>query len=208
MRLLGHEPITPPPPGGLIWGEGRCVLLLVRNNHCRLITFTACCAFIAELWDEEGASERAVERNHKFTHQGDKNIWITTLLSVACTAPSPLVSSVPAHPSPLCSVWALEVVSRGLCPVHWSWKKSVLCLVMEQDVSASQEWWGLGEQGEQRAGPSPGGDQQWGSQSGFYVSADGCVFGNYPPLHEHSFPGEIPNPTGPRKSAQDTVNKD
>lgn len=51
------------------------------------------------------------------------------------------MSSVLAHPSSLCSVWALEAVSRGLCPVHWSWKKSVLCLVMEQDVSASQEWW-------------------------------------------------------------------
>lgn len=41
---------------------------------------------------------------------------------------------------------------------------------------------GLGEQGEQGAGPSPGGDQQWGSQSSFCVSAVGCVFGNYPPL--------------------------
>ncbi len=53
---------------------------------------------------------------------------------------------------------------------------------------------GLGEQGEQGAGPSPGGDQQWGSQSGFCVAAVGCVFGNYPPLYEHrpGFPGEIP----------------
>lgn len=41
---------------------------------------------------------------------------------------------------------------------------------------------GLGEPGEQGAGPSPGGDQQWGSQSGFCVAAVGCVFGNYPPL--------------------------
>ncbi len=47
MRLLGHEPLTPPPPGGLIWGEGRCVLLLVRNNHSRTITFTARRALIA-----------------------------------------------------------------------------------------------------------------------------------------------------------------
>lgn len=51
---------------------------------------------------------------------------------------------------------------------------------------------GLGEQGEQGEGPSPAGDQQWGSQSGFYVAADGCLFGNYPPLHEQSFSGEIP----------------
>lgn len=51
---------------------------------------------------------------------------------------------------------------------------------------------GLGEQSEQGEGPSPAGNQQWGSQSGFYVAADGCLFGNYPPLHEHSFSGEIP----------------
>lgn len=62
---------------------------------------------------------------------------------------------------------------------------------------ASQEWWeeGLGEQGEQGAGPSPGGDQQWGSQCSFCASAVGCVFGNYPPLCEDrlDFPEEIPS---------------
>lgn len=61
---------------------------------------------------------------------------------------------------------------------------------------ASQERWeeGPGEQGEQGAGPSPGGDQQWGSQCSFCVAAVGCVFGNYPPLFEHrlDFPEEIP----------------
>lgn len=36
------------------------------------------------------------------------------------STPIPLLSSVLAHPSSPCSVWALEVVSRGLCPVHWS----------------------------------------------------------------------------------------
>lgn len=41
MRLLGREPLTPPPPRGLIWGEGRRVLLLVRNNQSQPITFTA-----------------------------------------------------------------------------------------------------------------------------------------------------------------------
>lgn len=55
--------------------------------------------------------------------------------------PPPLSCSLSRPTRPLCSVWALEVVSRGLCPVHWSWKKSVLCLVMEQDISGSREWW-------------------------------------------------------------------
>lgn len=47
MRPLGLEPLTPPPPGALIWGEGRCVLLLVRNNQSRPITFTARRALVA-----------------------------------------------------------------------------------------------------------------------------------------------------------------
>lgn len=72
MCLLGREPLTPPPPEGLIWGEGRCVLLLVRNNHPRPITFTARRAFIAVThWGLRevggggpGAKEGCVKRNH------------------------------------------------------------------------------------------------------------------------------------------------
>lgn len=40
---------------------------------------------------------------------------------------------------------------------------------------------GPGERGALGAGLSLGGDQQWGSQSGFCAAAVGCVFGNYPP---------------------------
>lgn len=45
MRLLGHEPLTPPPSWGTNLRGGRCVLLLVRNNQPRPITFTARRAF-------------------------------------------------------------------------------------------------------------------------------------------------------------------
>lgn len=41
---------------------------------------------------------------------------------------------------PVCSAWA-GVVSRVLCPVRWSWKKSASCLVMKQDVLASRSGW-------------------------------------------------------------------
>lgn len=61
MRLLGHEPLTPPPPGGLIWGEGQCVLLLARNNHSRPITGYLQLVVLSRS-----------ELTHEFTHQGDK----------------------------------------------------------------------------------------------------------------------------------------
>lgn len=71
---LGREPLTPPPPGGLIWGEGRCVLLLVRNNHSWPITFTARRALVAVThWALRGGGSGS-HRNHKFTHQGCKKV--------------------------------------------------------------------------------------------------------------------------------------
>lgn len=148
----GTWTLHPTPYRGLIWGERRCVLLLVTNNHSRPITFTACQAILATLWGERNYARlitrwpgmfwilQTIQSCFGVCHPGQikansnlfRGFWL---------APTPLLSSVPAHPSSLCSVWALEVVSRGLCPVHWSWKKSVSCLVMEQDVPASQEWW-------------------------------------------------------------------
>lgn len=82
MRLLGREPLTPPPPGGLIWGEGRCVLLLVRNNHSRPITFTAArCALTAvRRWALRGGKVCGSDRNHKWTHEGCK--VFTNILNV------------------------------------------------------------------------------------------------------------------------------
>lgn len=68
------------------------------------------------------------------------------------------------------------------------WNKTSLPLRSDEKCSA----WAGAEQG---AGPSPGGDQQWGSQSGFCVAAVGCMFGNYPlPRYEHKpgFPREVP----------------
>lgn len=46
----GTQTLHPTPRGGLIWGEGPCVLLLVRNNHSRPITFTACHALLGTHW--------------------------------------------------------------------------------------------------------------------------------------------------------------
>lgn len=42
----GMRTLHPTPYGGLIWGEGPCILLLVRNNHSRPITFTSCHALV------------------------------------------------------------------------------------------------------------------------------------------------------------------
>lgn len=240
---LGREPLTPPPPGGLIWGEGRCVLLLVRNNHSWPITFTARRALVAVThWALRGGGSGS-HRNHKFTHQGCKKVtniydrgkkknkpvemqmlhscsfgtgqmsfqlkflWCVppprrkikvnnNLFRVPCTAPTPLFSSVPAHPSSPCSVWALEVVSRGLCPVHWSWKKSVSCLVMEQDVSASQEWWEVvwvSRVSRERDHPLEATSSEEVKAAFVSLLSAACLV-IIPPQYKHrpGFPGEIP----------------
>lgn len=168
-------------------------------------------------------STREVVRS--YMHISDSSFFLEVLLSFFCEIKhakqlylgSPHLSSPVSRPTrPPCSVWALEVVSRGLCPVHWSWKKSVSRLVMEQVVLPL---WsdGLGEQGEQdkhRAGPSPGDDQQWGSQCSFCVTAVGFVFGNYNlpfPLCENSldFSRVYPDLTGSNECkthSQQTLN--
>lgn len=246
VRLLGREPLTPPPPGGLIWGEGRCVLLLVRNNQSQAITFTARRALIAVMhWALRWG--RCSERSHTFSHHKSRfcetvememcsfttaQIELSakvTLVCVChpqrhkikvnnnlfrepCAAPTPLPSCVPAHPSSPCSVWALEVVSRGLCPVHWSWKKSVSCLVMEQDVSASQEWWEVVwvsrvSRERDRLLEATSSEEVKAAFVSLLLAA--ClVIIPPPPWAQAGFSRRDPNSTGPRKSAQHTVNKD
>lgn len=110
--------------------------------------------------------------------------------------PTPLLSSVQAHPSAPCSVWALEVVSRGLCPVHWSWKKSVSCLVMEQDVSAPQEWWEVvwvSRVSRERDHPLEATSSEEVKAAFVSLLSAACLV-IIPPHHEHrpGFPGEIP----------------
>lgn len=134
------------------------------------------------------------------------------LFRMPCTAPTPLLSPVLAHPSSPCSVWALEVVSRGLCPVHWSWKKSVSCLVMEQDVSASQEWWEVvwvswvsGEWGR----PLEATSSEEVKAAFVSLLSAACLVIIPPSLWAQTgLSRRDPNSTGPRKSAQHTVNKD
>lgn len=63
---------------------------------------------------------------HRISFQPSPNppprhkIKVNKLFRVPCAAPHPSLVLCPGPPVSPCSVWALEVVSRGLCPVHWS----------------------------------------------------------------------------------------
>lgn len=108
--------------------------------------------------------------------------------------PPPTPSCSLSRPTrPLCSVWALEVVSRGLCPVHWSWKKSVSCLVMEQDVSASQEWWEVFWVSRERDHPLEATSSEEVKAAFVWLLSAACLVIIPLLLYEHrpGFPGEI-----------------
>lgn len=149
MCLLGHEPLTPPPPGGLIWGEGRCVLLLVRNNHSRPITFTAFHAFIAELSDENNDSEGRVERNHTFSHQGNKfltNICKKQKKNISVSPlPPPLLSCLLSRPTrPLSVLFGHWRLSVGVYVQFTGAERSQFCVLLWNKTSLplrSDEKW-------------------------------------------------------------------
>lgn len=235
MRLLGREPLTPPPPRGLIWGEGRRVLLLVRNNQSQPITFTARRALTAGMhWTlrrrNSGALQidgcKAADKKKRrdaicgprctklFTNSCVNLLhrqrwkWITTYLE--CALPPP-PHSHPFHPNPtlvLCPgppVLSLFCLGTGGCQSGFMSSSLELkevsfmsCYGTRRLCPSGVMRSGPGEPGERRAGPSLGGDQQWGSQSGFCAAAVGCVFGNYPP----------PSPSASRPQPALTVSTD